>query len=392
MGRWLVVLLAALAVPAALNPTWLPHVLQALYPIGVTLMEETRIPEAFMDVFLRPGLRIGFHGLRADLESRHTSDVGAMPAFVEELRRMPVALFTSDANEQHYEVETAFFDIALGRRKKYSAGLWDVNTPVEDAGGPLLEAAEDRMLNAYVERAQLRDGMSILDLGCGWGSVTLYLAERFPNARIVGVSNSRTQRSYILEQAAARGFHNVDVKTLNVARPEFTEFLTGLAGAFDRIISVEMFEHMKNYSNLLGMLAGSLKPEGKLFVHIMCHRYAPYHFEEDDLNAWMTKNFFKGGTMPSQFLLHEFQQDLVVEQQWNVNGRNYTLTLEGWLQRMDARRDQLLAVFGKAYGEDNAALHVRRWRVFMISCAEFFGFRRGSEWFVTQLLFSKRGA
>mmetsp|Transcript_56845 Transcript_56845/g.157303 ORF Transcript_56845/g.157303 Transcript_56845/m.157303 type:complete len:392 (-) Transcript_56845:94-1269(-) len=390
MGRWLTLLLVAVAWALALDLAWLPPLLQKLYPIGVAIMEDTRIPEPVLDLFLRPGLRLGFNGLVAEIQGRHLADVGSMPAFVESLGAMPVALFTADANEQHYEVETAFFDVALGKRKKYSAGLWDADTPVAMAGGPLLEAAEDRMLEAYVERAELADGMSILDLGCGWGSVTLFLAERFPSARIIGVSNSRTQRAYILEQAKARGFGNVDVKTLNVARPEFDDFLGGLAGTLDRIISVEMFEHMKNYPQLLRALSGALRPQGKLFVHIMCHRYVPYHFEEDDLNAWMTRNFFKGGTMPSQFLLQRFQQDLVVEQQWNVNGRNYTLTLEGWLQRMDRRRDDLLRVFGGAYGEGNAALHVRRWRVFMIACAEFFGFHRGSEFFVTQLLFSKR--
>merc|ERR1719356_1620246 len=239
------------------------------------------------------------------------------------------------------------------------------------------------MLNIYVERAGVKDGMTILDLGCGWGSVTLYLAERFPNARITGVSNSRTQRTYILEQARQRGFANVDVKTLNVARPEFDEFLIGLGGSLDRIISIEMFEHMKNYESLMRSLSVALKPQGKLFVHIMCHKFVSYHFEEDDLNGWMTTNFFKGGTMPSQFLLQGFQQDLVLENQWNVNGRNYTLTLEGWLQRMDKRREDLLGVFGNA-------LQLRRWRVFMIACAEYFRFRGGSEFFVTHLLFKKR--
>jgi cyclopropane fatty-acyl-phospholipid synthase-like methyltransferase len=309
--------------------------------------------------------------------------VSAVPSFVDSLRQMPVALFTADANEQHYEVETAFFDIALGKRKKYSAGLWDPGTAIADAGGTLLEAAEDRMLDAYVQRAGIEDGMSILDLGCGWGSVTLYLAERFPKARITGVSNSRTQRTYILEQARLRGFANVDVKTLNVARPEFDEFLIGLGGSLDRIISIEMFEHMKNYESLMRSLSVALKPQGKLFVHIMCHKYVSYHFEEDDLNGWMTTNFFKGGTMPSQFLLQGFQQDLVLENQWNVNGRNYTLTLEGWLQRMDKRREDLLGVFGEE-------LQLRRWRVFMIACAEYFRFRGGSEFFVTHLLFKKR--
>jgi len=382
MARWLVALVAV-AMALVWDRSWFPKLLQGLYPLGVAVMEDVRIPEPVLDIFLRPALRLSFYGLVAQTEGPHDNDVNAVPSFADELRQMPVALFTADANEQHYEVETAFFDIALGKRKKYSAGLWDPGTAVADAGGALLEAAEDRMLDAYVQRAAIEDGMSILDLGCGWGSVTLYLAERFPNARITGVSNSRTQRAYILEEARLRGLLNVDVKTLNVARPEFDEFLIGLGGSLDRIISIEMFEHMKNYESLMRSLSVALKPQGKLFVHIMCHKYVSYHFEEDDLNGWMTTNFFKGGTMPSQFLLQGFQQDMVLENQWNVNGRNYTLTLEGWLQRMDKRREDLLGVFGDA-------LPLRRWRVFMIACAEYFRFRGGSEFFVTHLLFKKR--
>ncbi|CAK0906417.1 unnamed protein product [Prorocentrum cordatum] len=382
MARWFTAL-AVVAVALAWDRSWFPKLLQGLYPLGVAVMEDVRIPEPVLDILLRPALRVSFYGLVAQTEGPHDNDVGAVPSFADSLRRMPVALFTADANEQHYEVETAFFDIALGKRKKYSAGLWDPGTAVADAGGPLLEAAEERMLDAYVQRAGVEDGMSILDLGCGWGSVTLYLAERFPNARITSVSNSRTQRAYILEQARLRGFSNVDVKTLNVARPEFDEFLIGLGGSLDRIISIEMFEHMKNYESLMRSLSVALKPQGKLFVHIMCHKYVSYHFEEDDLNGWMTTHFFKGGTMPSQFLLQGFQQDLVLENQWNVNGQNYTLTLEGWLQRMDKRREDLLGVFGDA-------LPLRRWRVFMIACAEYFRFRGGSEFFVTHLLFKKR--
>jgi cyclopropane-fatty-acyl-phospholipid synthase len=240
MGRWVAVLLLAIALPLALNLGWLPPLLKALLPLGVAIMEETSIPEPVLDLFLRPGLQLGFHGLVADLEGRHAADVNAMPAFVEELRQMPVALFTADANEQHYEVETAFFDIALGERRKYSAGLWEASATVAEAGGPLLEAAEDRMLDAYVDRASLGNNMTILDLGCGWGSVTLYLAARFPSSKIIGVSNSRTQRAFILEQARARGLSNVDVRTLNVARPEFKEFLAGLAGTLDRVISADV--------------------------------------------------------------------------------------------------------------------------------------------------------
>jgi len=367
-------------VPAACN---------LLYPIGIKVMENTMIPDSVLDVFLRPAVRIGFWAMLAEQESGFASDVNAQVQYFETLKTLPIALFTGEANEQHYEVETQFFDIALGKRKKYSSGIWDTGSPISASGGAALEQAEEDMLDVYVQRADIRDGQRILDLGCGWGSVTLYLAQRFPSAEVVGVSNSRTQKKYILDQAAGNGFNNVEIETLNVASKEFQAFVQKRLGVFDRIISIEMFEHMKNYAKLLGLLQGALKDDGKLFVQIFCHKYLAYNFEENDLNGWMTKHFFKGGTMPSQHLLHRFQDDLVIEDQWNVNELNYTLTLEGWLQRMDADKDRLLDVFGAGSNRGNAALQVRRWRIFMIACAEFFGFRGGTEFFVTHVLFSK---
>lgn len=341
---------------------------------------------------MRPALKIGFYALTDDLETVWRQNNHAVTEFVDELRTMPIALFTPDANEQHYEVETKFFDIALGLRKKYSSGLWPDGSQIANAGSQELEAAEDRMLSLYAERAQIADGQTILDLGCGWGSVTLFLAERFPNAKITGVSNSRTQREYILGKARERGFSNVAIETLNVAGPDFVEFLKARRGKLDRVISIEMFEHMKNYPALLRLLSEAMAPSGKLFLHFFCHKYLPYHFKEDDLNGWMTSNFFKGGTMPSQFLLHHFQDDLSLQRQWVVNGFNYTLTLEGWLQRMDSEPMKLLEAFRPAYDEKAALLQIRRWRIFMIACAEFFGFRQGSEFFVTHLLFGKNSS
>mmetsp|Transcript_60405 Transcript_60405/g.107629 ORF Transcript_60405/g.107629 Transcript_60405/m.107629 type:complete len:396 (+) Transcript_60405:85-1272(+) len=385
-------LLVALTGPLLLNTSLIVSALNSLYPVGVALMEETRIPDQVLDVFLRPALRIGFWAMLEEQAASSATEVNAQLRYVNQLRQLPVALFTGEANEQHYEVETQFFDVALGTRKKYSSGIWDVSSPVATSGGPGLESSEDAMLDLYVQRADVRDGQTILDLGCGWGSVTLYLAERFPQAKIIGVSNSRTQKAYILGQASAKGFKNVEVETLNVASDAFKDFLQKKAGLIDRIISIEMFEHMKNYGKLLKLLHGALNKDGKLFVHIFCHKHIAYNFEENDLNGWMTKHFFKGGTMPSQHLLHYFQDDLVLRDQWNVNGRNYTLTLEGWLQRMDANKEQLLSVFGSKSDPHNAALQVRRWRIFMIACAEFFGFRGGTEFFVTHMLFEKRVA
>lgn len=388
----LLVLIVSLAGPRLLSPNCVLPVLNFLYPLGVALMEDTRIPDPVLDFFLRPAVRVGFWAMLMQQGESSSTEVNSQVNYVNQLKLLPIALFTGEANEQHYEVETQFFDVALGARKKYSSGIWGTGSPVAFAGGPALELAEDAMLDLYVKRANIEDGQTILDLGCGWGSVSLYLAERFPRAKIVGVSNSRTQKAYILGQAAAKGFKNVQIETLNVAGDGFKSFLQHRLGLFDRIISIEMFEHMKNYGKLLKLLHDALNKDGKLFVHIFCHKHIAYNFEEDDLNGWMTKNFFKGGTMPSQYLLHRFQEDLVIREQWNVNGRNYTMTLEGWLQRMDANKEHLLSVFGAGTDRSNAALQVRRWRIFMIACAEFFGFREGTEFFVTHLLFEKRRA
>mmetsp|Transcript_20096 Transcript_20096/g.62888 ORF Transcript_20096/g.62888 Transcript_20096/m.62888 type:complete len:392 (-) Transcript_20096:85-1260(-) len=390
MRPWLLVMCLAMVLPFFGMTSFMICVLHSLYPLGVSIMEDTRIPDGLLDIFLRPALRLGFSAMVLEMEAKFAAHVNSQAAYAEGLTSLPVALFTGDANEQHYEVETQFFNLALGARKKYSSGLWAPQDSLATVSGPALEEAENRMLDLYVERAGIEDGQAILDLGCGWGSVTLYLAERFPKAKIIGVSNSRTQREHILAEAAAKGFGNVDVKTLNVASEGFAQFLDGVAGQLDRIISIEMFEHMKNYKRLLKLLNGALKSDGKLFIHIFCHKYLAYDFEEDDLNAWMTKNFFRGGTMPSQYLLQRFQEDLVLKNQWNIAGGNYTLTLEGWLRRMDRNKEKLLDIFGQNLTPEDAALQVRRWRIFMIACAEFFAFRGGSEFFVTHLLFDKR--
>jgi cyclopropane-fatty-acyl-phospholipid synthase len=383
----LVVVVLALVVGLLLQPDVVVTVMNACIPIGVMIMEDTRIPDAVLDAFLRPAMRFGFWALVHEQEGL---EVSSQLEYIKKLRNSPIALFTGEANEQHYEVETQFFDLALGARKKYSSGIWDDKAEVATAGGKALEETEEAMLDLYVQRAGVVDGMTVLDLGCGWGSVSLYLAERFPNAKIVGVSNSRTQKKYILGKAAEKGFKNVQIETLNVASDGFKTFLAERQGHFDRVISIEMFEHMKNYGKLLQLLSGALKEKGRLFVHIFCHKHFAYDFEENDLNHWMTKHFFKGGTMPSQYTLQSFQDDLVLQDQWNVNGRNYSLTSEGWLQRTDANKDRLLSVFGADSDPQKAALQVRRWRIFFIACAEFFGFRGGTEWYVTHMLFEKR--
>jgi len=301
----------------------------------------------------------------------------ALMSHIAGLRRSPIAIATVEANEQHYELPTRFFERVLGRHMKYSSGYWDADTTD-------IEASEARMLALTCERAGLEDGQEILELGCGWGSLTLWMAEHFPNARITAVSNSRTQRLHIESQLTARSLTNVHVRTVNML-----EYEGEGASRFDRVVSVEMFEHMKNYEQLMGKIATWLKPGGALFVHIFTHRQYAYHYEVSGEDDWMARYFFTGGQMPSDDLLLYFQQDLKIENHWQVSGRHYQKTSEAWLERMDAARDELYPLMQETYGVENAKRWWVYWRVFFMSCAELWGFRDGSEWIVSHYLFRK---
>jgi cyclopropane-fatty-acyl-phospholipid synthase len=314
---------------------------------------------------------------RLAVESR--LDAGRRAEFLRELQSSPIAIQTSAANTQHYEVPAEFFRLHLGPRLKYSCGLYP-------SGRETLAQAEEHMLELYAERAQLADGMRILDLGCGWGSLSLWLAERFPNAKIVGLSNSHGQREFIHAQAASRGLRNLTIVTGDVARFEFPE---GFPTNFDRVLSIEMFEHMKNYGLLLGRIARWLAPRAKLFVHIFAHRTLAYHFEDREGSDWMSRYFFTGGTMPSRDLLKNFQQDLQLVADWWIPGTHYERTSNHWLAGMDAARESILKVFGEAYGAREAAIWFQRWRMFYMAVAELFGYRDGTEWGVAHYLFAK---
>ncbi|HZZ56762.1 MAG TPA: cyclopropane-fatty-acyl-phospholipid synthase family protein [Opitutaceae bacterium] len=298
-----------------------------------------------------------------------------LEAYIADLDRRPLAERTADANAQHYEVPTAFYQACLGPRLKYSSCLFPT-------GNETLAEAEEAMLGVYVERAGLADGQEILDLGCGWGSLTLYLAERFPSARITAVSNSRTQRSYIEAQCARRGWRNVQVLTRDINELDLP------GGRFDRVVSVEMFEHLKNYRELLRRIAGWLRPEGRLFIHIFTHRDQPYHFVARDGTDWMARHFFSGGQMPSHGLLKAFADDLAVIAEWKVSGVHYQRTAEAWLRNMDAHRSELQALFRVTYGEE-ARKWWAYWRTFYLSCAELWGYRGGSEWLVSHYLLAR---
>ncbi|MGQ0502487.1 MAG: SAM-dependent methyltransferase [Panacagrimonas sp.] len=301
--------------------------------------------------------------------------------FLAELQASPIAIETPAANEQHYEVPAEFFHLHLGPRLKYSCCLYPV-------GNESLETAEELMLMTYLGRLGVADGMRVLDLGCGWGSVSLWLAAKFPGVEVVGLSNSNGQREFITQRARERGIHNLTILTGNIAEFQMPE--EHLAGGFDRVISIEMFEHMKNHGLLLNKIAGWMKPGARLFVHIFVHKLLAYHFEDKAQDDWMTRYFFRGGTMPSENLLLHFQDDLKLVKNWWISGQHYQKTANHWLERMDARKAEIMPVFRAAYGEAGAAIWFQRWRMFYMAVAELFGYAGGNEWGVGHYLFQKR--
>lgn len=294
---------------------------------------------------------------------------------IAELKASPIAINTTAANEQHYEVPTAFFQKVMGKHMKYSSCYWEPNTAA-------LSDAETMALQKTCAHAELENGMHILELGCGWGSLTLFMATTFPDAKITGVSNSATQKQYIDACCAERGLSNVRIITADM-----NDFI--LEEQFDRVVSVEMFEHMRNYELLLKKISSMLKPTGKLFVHIFTHKDFTYYFEVKDENDWMSKYFFTGGIMPSDDLLFYFNSDLKVSKHWHWDGTHYQKTAECWLQNMDSNKSAILPILKATYGEKDATKWWVYWRIFFMACAELWGYKSGKEWFVSHYLFTK---
>ena len=301
--------------------------------------------------------------------------------FINDLKQQPIAIKTAEANEQHYELPPDFFEEILGDRLKYSCGYWKEFMSPQDCAKQL-NRTEEAMLELTCSRADLEEGQKILDLGCGWGSLSIYMAEKYPCSQITALSNSAAQIDYITSLAQDKELDNLKAVTadINTYRSD---------NNFDRIVSIEMFEHMRNYQDLMNKLRRFLTAEGKLFVHIFSHHTYPFTYVNKSSSDWMTRYFFAGGTMPSQDLLHYFLNGFSLENQWAVSGKHYQQTLEAWLYKMDRRQKKIWPIFLEVYGEEEASKWWNYWRLFFLSCAEFFGFNGGNEWFITQYLFQK---
>ncbi|MEM9073386.1 MAG: cyclopropane-fatty-acyl-phospholipid synthase family protein [Myxococcota bacterium] len=316
------------------------------------------------DVLLRAGIRfVCAERLRKERRSQ-----GTIAGHLAALRSSPIAIATRKANEQHYEVPPAFFRFVLGPRLKYSAAYFP-------PGVTSLATAEESALALVSSRAELQDGQRILELGCGWGSLTLWMAERFPASKIVAVSNSAAQRNAIEASVRTRKLTNVEVRTadMNAFAP---------AATFDRVVSVEMFEHMRNWEALLRKVASWLNPEGRVFLHVFAHRRYAYLYENEGRADWMAREFFSGGQMPSHDMLSHLETPFSIDERWRIDGTHYARTAEAWLRNLDAHQSEVLRIFRDAGASDPRG-DLRRWRIFFLACAECFAFRGGSEWGVS---------
>ncbi len=329
------------------------------------------------DAVLRLSIRQIVAGRLRDEEAGGLEQQSArLQALLARLRQEPIAVSTDTANAQHYELPVAFFERVLGPRLKYSSAWWPT-------GVETLAEAEERMLALTTERARIEDGHEILELGCGWGSLTLHLAARFPASRIVALSNSASQRQYIVAEARAAGLGNIDVITADI-----NHYTTHRR--FDRIVSVEMLEHVRNHARLFSRLRRWLKDDGRFFVHVFSHRQFAYLFDADGAADWMARHFFTGGMMPSDDFFFHLQQDLTVDEHWRIDGGHYQRTAEAWLANFDRNQAAIERILAGVYGEAQVRRWRVRWRVFFMACAEMFGCRQGNEWGVSHYMFRRR--
>lgn len=342
------------------------------FSLPIVLAENGWIPEAL----IRRGIRRLSQDRDQSLPPKNGQDLASyVTAFVQAMADSPVAVLTDKANEQHYELPPEFFEIVLGRQRKYSCCLW------EDATRNLDEA-EELSLSVTAEHADLQDGQTILELGCGWGSLSLWMARHYPHSTILGVSNSNSQRQSIMARAKAEGLSNLEIVTCDM-----NDFTTDKH--FDRVVSVEMFEHMRNWQTLMGRIAGWLNPEGRFFMHVFTHAQAPYLFEVQDENDWMSEYFFSGGMMPSLDLAPRVTKDLALEQQWTISGEHYQKTSDAWLANMTQNRKPIMTILEATYGKKQSTLWWHRWRIFFLACSELFGYDGGKVWPIGHYRFRK---
>ena len=327
------------------------------------------------DSVIRAGIRRLCHQRLKDIQSSDVEVSGQLlESFIAMMNGSDIALVPEVANEQHYEVPPEFFAEVLGKHAKYSCCFWGENIET-------LSQAEEEALRITCKHAAIEDGMSILDLGCGWGSLSLWIAEQYPNCKVHSVSNSQPQGEHIRLVAHQRGLKNIQVITrdMNDFLPEET---------YDRVVSVEMFEHMRNYRELFGRISQWLNSDGKFFMHIFCHRSCAYEFLDEGPSDWMGRHFFSGGIMPSYDLPLRFQEDLRLLRHDRWSGSHYEQTANAWLVNMDVKRDRIMTIMAETYGAADAERWFQRWRIFFMACAELFAFNNGSEWFVSHYLFS----
>lgn len=331
---------------------------------------------ALPDALIRYGIR---RLCAAELRNYDAGDCEkqeeALQRFVEATKSAPIAPVPEKANEQHYELPPEFFHRVLGPRRKYSGCYWP-------HGVNNLAQAEEAALAETCRRADIHDGQDILELGCGWGSLSLWMAEHYPRSGIVAVSNSAPQRRFIEAEAERKGLDNLRIITADMNGFD-------IDWTFDRVVSVEMFEHMRNYEQLLGNISRWLRPRGKLFVHVFCHRTYAYEYKAAGPEDWMAYHFFTGGIMPSDDLLLRYPRDMAIQQQWRWNGTHYRKTANAWLANLDAAKDEVMPLLREVYGAD-ANIWFGRWRIFFMACAEMFGYDDGQEWWVSHYLFENR--
>ena len=345
--------------------------------LAIQMAERGLIP----DFIIRAGIR---HLSRIRLQQIEAANCEAgirlETEFINHMNQAPIALVPELANEQHYEVPANFFQLCLGQHRKYSSCFWLPDTLT-------LDEAEANALRLSCEHADLQNGQNILELGCGWGSLTLWMAEHYPKSQITAVSNSNSQREYIEATAKNRGLNNIRIITCDMNR--FNPAEHGMPHGFDRIVSVEMFEHMRNHKQLYQKVHDWLIPGGKFFMHIFVHRSTPYAFEVQGEDDWMSQFFFSGGMMPSDDLPLHFQDHLRLVQRWRWDGTHYEKTANAWLANMDRQKEQIMPILQQTYGAADALKWLNRWRIFYMACAELFGYKNGQEWWVTHYQFQR---